>query len=194
MNPYEPPRAEADVRPVGQAPPQSTFVRNMIFAAAAAVSIGVVLNAMGIVGPASFMPFMTGLSVALVAERAPRVHLDAQWTFRAVLITAGALAAFFVTTLFVTPGALFRPVAYLLGLVIVGVRTIRAERRAHELDSLDLRDRDQRAHFAENEPRRPAPKPPITTSLRLACAECGELTDERELTSIDGRRVCPACA
>lgn len=198
MNPYQPPRTESDERPVdGDRPPPSAFVRNMILAAGGAVSIGVFLNAVGIVGPASFAPPLVALAVSLVAERAPRVHLDVQWTFRAVAITTGALAAYFATTVFVTPGALFRPLSYLFALLIVGSRTNRAERRARELDSLDLRDREQRAHFAEREQReaaRPAPKPAITTGLRLACAECGDLTDEAELASVDGRRVCPACA
>jgi len=94
--------------------------------------------------------------------------------------------------------ALIAPLPHVIGLAIVVGRVGAHERAAKVRENRRIRDEDQRAQFAEEERREERgpirPAAPVRGGLRMACSECGELTDESELMFDDGVRRCASCA
>jgi hypothetical protein len=152
-----------------------------------------VLEWMGSIVLAGWSPLVLGLAMGFAARSAFRKRPTGRW----VVISFGITLAALVIGSFSPLGDPIRRILYiypnLFALAFSTGPTVREKQGRDRAEAMRARDDDQRALF-EREAARPRPPPRATTApVRFACAECGELTVESELTTHGGRKLCPAC-
>jgi hypothetical protein len=190
VNPYEAPQSE---EPAPKAPnPESTQGLIVMFGlACAGILVRWVLEVLRVPFVEWWAPPLIGLLVGGAAARALPSEPDRQWMLLALVATGVALG---IGALLPLPGGAEHLIAVgpnVGALVIAGANVARVKRASDAVESALARDADQRALFARRDIRAPVHS---TAAAKFACAGCGELFVETELTTIDGRRRCASCA